>query len=316
MLEELEKYEKIFLSREDEDAIIPICFDKLFKKVFANKNYLKPLEELLSICLDIDLNDIRGNISLTGNEPIVENKNSKKRVLDIITEVVLPNKKRNVINIEMNLSSGSIKRNIGYETKLYSNEIRAGESYEDMPDVIQICFDYFNVNKQNPMVEKIYYLKDQTGHILDSGLEIRHVDIEKSKELWYADNISNQKENQKLIKLGALITMNRKADFKKCLEDLGLEEDTKKYIEEVAMDYSKDDKSWLAVDEEMERLALKKTEISIAKKEGLQEGIEQGIEQSKIEIAKNMLKKNLSLELISDTTGLSIEKIKKLNEEN
>ena len=308
MLDEIEKYEEILPNRADEGVLIPICFDKLFKKIFANKNNLKPLEELLSICLNIDLNDIKGNISLTSNEPVVENKNSKRRVLDIITEVALSNRKKEVINIEMNLSSGSVKRNTGFETKLYSNEIKIGEDYEEMPDVIQICFDYFNVNKNSSLVEKIYYLKDQTGHILDNGLEIRHVDIEKAKKLWYADDISNQKENQKLIKLGALMAMNRKTDFKKCLEEVPMEEETKKYIKEITMDYSTDEASWLAVDEEKERLALKKTEISMARKEG----IEQGIEQRSIEIAKNLLSTKLSKEEISKVTGLSLEEIESL----
>ena len=41
--------DKIYPNREEEGAIISLCNDKLFKKVFANKNNLKPLEELLSI---------------------------------------------------------------------------------------------------------------------------------------------------------------------------------------------------------------------------------------------------------------------------
>ena len=41
-------------------------------------------------------------------------------------------------------------------------------------------------------------------------------------------------------------------------------------------------------------------------------GLEQGTEQSKNEIAKNMLKKDLDISLISEVTGLSNEQINKL----
>jgi len=42
------------------------------------------------------------------------------------------------------------------------------------------------------------------------------------------------------------------------------------------------------------------------------EGIEEGIEKRNIEVAKNMLNLKLSLEVISQTTGLSIGEIEKL----
>ena len=151
----------IYPKKDDPGAIIPICHDLLFKKIFANKNNLKPLEELLSICLQIDLDLIKGNVTLTTNEPAVENSNSKKRILDVVTEIRMPNGKRNVINLEINLSNTTVIRNVGYETKIYSNEINAGDDYERIPAVIQICFDYFEVSRFNDKVEKKFWLKDE-----------------------------------------------------------------------------------------------------------------------------------------------------------
>ena len=42
------------------------------------------------------------------------------------------------------------------------------------------------------------------------------------------------------------------------------------------------------------------------------EGIQQGAEQKAIETAKNMLKNNISLEIIVECTGLSVQTIKNL----
>ena len=47
-------------------------------------------------------------------------------------------------------------------------------------------------------------------------------------------------------------------------------------------------------------------------KEGLEKGVKEGLEQSKNEIAKNMLKENMDISLISKLTGLSKEQINNL----
>lgn len=45
---------------------------------------------------------------------------------------------------------------------------------------------------------------------------------------------------------------------------------------------------------------------------GIEKGIEQGIEQEKLHIAINLLKSNLPIELIAQTTELTLEKIEEL----
>jgi predicted transposase/invertase (TIGR01784 family) len=52
--------------------------------------------------------------------------------------------------------------------------------------------------------------------------------------------------------------------------------------------------------------------MKIGRKEGIKQGVEKGILQEKIEIAKNLLQANISIDLIVKTTGLSFEKIEGL----
>ena len=49
--------------------------------------------------------------------------------------------------------------------------------------------------------------------------------------------------------------------------------------------------------------------------EGRKEGIKKGVDNTKREIALNLYKMNLSLDFISKTTGLSIDKIKQIIKE-
>jgi predicted transposase/invertase (TIGR01784 family) len=46
---------------------------------------------------------------------------------------------------------------------------------------------------------------------------------------------------------------------------------------------------------------------------GIEKGLKQGEEKKAIEIAKNLLKANVDLNLISQTTNLSIEQIRNLS---
>ena len=52
--------------------------------------------------------------------------------------------------------------------------------------------------------------------------------------------------------------------------------------------------------------------VSIGRNEGISIGISQGAQQTKLETAKIMLLKNISFEIISECTGLSVEEIEQL----
>ena len=60
---------------------------------------------------------------------------------------------------------------------------------------------------------------------------------------------------------------------------------------------------------------VKHNELEGAKKAGIEEDKNAGIKETKLEIAKNMLKKKMSIEDISEITGLTKEDIQKLSTE-
>ena len=68
--------------------------------------------------------------------------------------------------------------------------------------------------------------------------------------------------------------------------------------------------------EEEDKKKIQNSLLSEAKEEGISQGIEQGytsgIDDGIKQTAKSMLNKNMSIEDISDITGLSIEEINKL----
>ena len=58
------------------------------------------------------------------------------------------------------------------------------------------------------------------------------------------------------------------------------------------------------------------TPIDEAREEGLEQGLEQGLERGRhegqLEMIRKMLSKGLSLEVVSDVTGLSVEELEAL----
>ena len=65
-----------------------------------------------------------------------------------------------------------------------------------------------------------------------------------------------------------------------------------------------------AYDWEFHQKELKRQEIKDAAEAALKEGIEEGIAST----AKNLLKKNIDINIISEVTGMTIEEIEKLKE--
>ena len=66
---------------------------------------------------------------------------------------------------------------------------------------------------------------------------------------------------------------------------------------------------------EFDEEEFKKGYSKVCYEDGLKDGEKRGTDNAKREIALNLYKMNLSLELISKTTGLSIDKIKQIIKE-
>ena len=83
-----------------------------------------------------------------------------------------------------------------------------------------------------------------------------------------------------------------------------------KYIrdEQASLEYAKDEGYKTGKEEGM------KVGIEEGMKAGIEKGMKAGRNEGRNEIAKNMLKENLSIELISKLTSLSQEEIEKLKE--
>lgn len=293
--------------------IIPLNFDFVFTSIFANPGNMIIIENFLSCLLDIDIKELRGNITIQNRNLILENKNSKNKQIDLLFDY-----NGEKINIELNnrYSKGIKERNIVYLSNIHGRQLKYQDNtYQRIEKTIQI-----NLNKKhtNKKLKQVYYLKNEEGEILSTKFEIIEIDMELAKEICY-----NNFEN-KLARWCMLLISNTKEEFKRYLGDDLMEKEAKELLEEEQNKYTTDEDvvalySAYTKDElerntilEEEKEEAQKIGFEQGMKEGIKEGIKEGVLKRNIEIATEMKIKGISIKDISDITGLTEEEITNL----
>ena len=283
----------------EEEKYYTCRYDRPFKEVFLKEENKDMLKDLLELILNIKINDI----SLLPTERNTGNINIKRKTYDalLLTDA-------GEIEIEVNANNEKYvkPRNMAYICDLYSHSTLVSESYDEDTKYIQINLSYELSKKIRPI--SVYKIRNEDGKLFVKNLEIVEVNMDYFVNLWY------DKTDKNLIEKNKLLIM------------LGLEEEE---LKEFSNEYKEvnrfmgelnkvnaDPKFREYMSEEEDQRKIFNSRIKCATEEGLNQGIElglnQGILQSKIEIARNLLNTNLSIEDISKSTGLSIEEIQKL----
>ena len=301
----------------EEKRIIPLKFDLMFKKVFASELDKMPLKELLRCILNIEPKEI----TILNPEIIGSSYYDKGTIVDLIVEIEDGTK----IGIEMNTNVNKylINRNLFYMFKIASKDRKRGSLYNELNKHIQINIDCEGYHKNSIMRYKM--IEEETGEILTDKIEIVRVDLPYFVDKCYNKDVTELDYKDKFIGMIGI-------EDKKMLQNIIKGEEKMEEIMKKVEDFSDDEEILGAYDAEWHRQEVERVvrlaQIEEAEEEGLArgmekgmekgmakgmaKGIEQGIEQGIVNTAKNMLKENIDIELISKVTGLSIEKIQKI----
>ena len=275
--------------------------DIMFKTLLRNNR--RYLSYIVSKITGIEESIIYNSLKYSPVEFKIENKNEKKKISDLIIEIDM-----HIINLEMNKKMNeSIKnRNTAYIDKINIEQYKDKKDYKNSKKVIQI-----NFNEQKYEGEKIVYkfkmMEEELKLAYEDNKEIYVVDLEKIKNKCY-----NRLEMNEFEKALSLLVSRNKEEAKELSRGNDMLEEVFNNMEELNMN-----EVFLGMyDEEEENKKM----MNSMKLEGLEEGIEQGIEQGlktgeknkAIKIAKNMINKNIDINVISEVTGLTIEEIENL----
>ena len=275
--------------------------DRAFKEVFLNPDNSDLLKALLEFILKIKID----KLEIKKTELLSGNVNIKDKRVDAIVHT--GNKK---IEIEINSQNKDYlhTRSTAYICNIYQSNASVGDTYNEDTDIIQVNLTW-GLGRNNDEM-KIYKIMNEKGELYVKNFIIYEINMDYYDKIWYSKNEEEIKKNQYMIMLDL---------DKKELENMPKDKIVDKYITNVTI-VNDDPEFQKYMSEEEDKKKIQNSLLSEAKEEGISQGYTSGINdgiskgenKKSIEIAKNMLKKNMSIEDISDITGLSIEEINKL----
>lgn len=286
------------------DKFISPQDDVLFKKIFGEKKNEHLLKDLLSGILKINKN-IFNDIIFMNTEQNPDNKRNLKTICDVKLELA----SGEVILVEMQKANHTYlsERMMFYNSQAFVNAAKKKEKkdeksgkisiYSTLPKTITIVFidEPFFKDKLNCYHDIFSMRSLKTGREFTGIQEIHVIELSKIPfgiYPWYDFMKGNSMEE-----------LNMAAEQNPVINDaIKVVEDF--HADDVAMHLALTRK--LAIMDEAQRLDDREAK-------GRAEGISQGISESQNKIAKNLLKVGIDTEIISETTGLSLEEIKAID---
>ena len=256
------------------------------------------LDFINSIMLDSNMKTFRSVEILTPFN-YKENYQYKETIADV--KCITQNGTVVIIEIQLQGNSRFPERILYYWASNYSKLLKQGEKYDALTPVISINLLNFNLD-DNDSIHSCYMIYDTNNkRLLTDHLQIHIIELKKFKY-----NILQPDLNCWL----KFFTM--KDNKGEIMSDLVKE---KPIMEEVQKRYNNFIKDRLMMNEYDKREAyLYGNQIMLEEERrlGIKEGIEQGEKNKAISMAKNMIARNMDINLISELTGLSIQEIEKL----
>ena len=207
-------------------------------------------------------------------------------------------------NIEMQVTDYKDieKRILFYWSKMYSQSIKSGEQYNELEKNIVILITDYEIEtlKEIPKYITKWNIREEeySKIILTDTLEICIIELAKF-------NKDVKKENN--------IDLNRWIEFIRNPGGIGMDEKNKaiKEAKEVLEEISQDEhERYLA--ELREKYIRDQNAAANMYGDGLKKGRQEGSKSKAQDIARKLKEENVDINIISKTTGLSIEEIQKL----
>ena len=268
--------------------------DIAFKEIFGNIKNKNLLIWLLERILQVSIDKLTYlNVERNNNDLV-----TKRKRLDILVETNVGR-----INIEMNATNKDYlhPRNFCYLSNIYNKNTSISEDYNEDTLTIQINFTY-GIKDDNKIL-RIYKVQDDEQKCYIKNFEIYEYNMDIIMNFWYSLDIEKVTEYSHLIMLDL-----GKNSLKELVKYDGKVDD---YMEKITK-LNTDANFWEVFTPEEDERYIRNTIKRESEKKGEKIGTLKGKKIEKIAIAKNMLAKNLDLNLIMDVTNLSKKEIMKL----
>ena len=268
--------------------VIPGTFDAVFKAVLTEEKEV--LAEIIELVIGIPKEEVMKNGVIINSEYVRENIIETDKKSDLLISIG-----DNVINLEMDRRyySGSNKKNNKYIHKIVN--------HYNPKNTVQICFTSYKEGEELKGEKKSirkYMFQDSDGNVEDYGLEKYKIDLEYIENKYY--------NNDELTRREKIFLMFKESNREK-LKEISKGDKIMDKIYKRLDKLSEDEALSLLYDEKEREEEKKQAEIEYAEEHGLNKGIKQ--------TAKNMLERNMNIDVVAEITGLSLEEVIKLKED-
>ena len=281
--------EQVHITKEKETRKLVMKDDIMFKAFFSRAGNEKFLKSFLNAILGEEIK-IKKVIHDARLEQMA--REEKYGILDL--DVELENGK--IINIEMQMKNNNNmeERTTFYAGKKISEQLEIGYNYKELKKVIIISILNYNfINLPEYVTKTIRVADKHREYEINNNVEYYYIELKKFRE-------QNPDMKEPINQWLAFIDMER-GDL------LEMAEKENKTIKEAKEYYEV-----LTGDAELKRLAEIRLMSALEEQSALDTARNEGAEQNKIEIAKKLLRKGMTIEEIAEITGLSKAAIEKL----
>ena len=293
-------YERVL----NDDEVIPLTYDRVFKLIFGDANHLERLNLLLSVTLKKKVEVIK----LYPNDLLDDNRVNKKNEVDLLCKL-----DGEYVSIEVNtdLTQEVVNRNFAFVSRVMSKDLKPGEEYSKISRYYQINID---VEDFLGVPYEVCHLKgDTTNELVTDRVEFYFINVKHFAEMCYNEGGKGLTDFEKLY---GIIGTNSKSVIDVLTKDNKILKD----IGDMVKKYSNDDELLFYYDREERMLhdAKRKTEDELTKKFKKQlevntrEVTKEVTEKTTLDMAQKMKQEGASLDFISKVTGISIQEIEKM----
>lgn len=263
--------------------LLKLTSDVVFKEFMISGNIREYKARLIHLIPGLDEDKLL-KVKYVCKEFSVNHKKDKTYKSDIVVNVDFY-----ILNIEINASYYDVlfEKNNTYMNKIRSEIFDRGDSYLNIEKVIQINIDNFSHYKGDKLIYK-FEMREEDAHELEcTNIESYHIDLENLQKICHTN--SERKELEKLLMMFIAIDESK-------LEEYRSDQMMNDAINELER-ISQDEKIIGLYDAEVVERKIKNTQIESARR------------QEKLQIAKSLNLRGVSLEEIIEVTGLNMNHI-------
>ncbi len=277
---------------------VDIKNDIAFRKIFGNENRKEVLISFLNAVLLLDNDRKIVNVEILTPYQLPAIKGGKVTIVDIKAKD--QSDKTYIVEMQVAEVEGFDKRVLYYASKSYSSQIERGDLYEKLNPTFFIGILDFEITQNPDYLSRHKIVDIKTGENVISDIEFNFIELPKF----------NKTENDLQTIIDQWVYFIKNAGNLDVIPDGVVDEGLKNAYEDAAKhNWTKEELD--AYDYVLMREQDDRGRITFA----IRKAVGKALSEEKESIARNFLKSGISLEIVAQNTGLTLDEVGKLQNE-